>query len=519
MSAQIVESAAAQLTELASMKGEVLGGRYTITRRLAQGGVGVVYLASDAHSDQPVVIKLLGPQAQDDPEAVARFEREARRLSAIVHPNVVRMLDHGYYEGRAYLVMEYLHGEVLEARLRARGALSLPETVSITSQLLEAVGHAHVQGMMIRDIKPSNIMLCERNGRADHVVLLDFGLAKLVDEGTADITRSRIVGTMGYIAPEVLRGAPVDLRVDVYAIGVMLYRMLSGRFPFTGDNDAAVFFQTVHVDVPDLVELLPLYHGVPDGLIALVHDCLRKEPDGRPAHAAEVMERLVECVPATLLPGPAAGVTEVSPRMPSTPVLSSTATSTSGRSRLAVVAAIATVAVFLLVGGLLWGALADESAEVESAAERAMDVPVQSSTPTDPAAVDPTAVAVEPPEGSPGEPPDDSNELGEADDAVPVEPSEPKPVPPELDAPEEPIALEGVARDELHRPDRRRTARSRRNAASGRPSSSSAARETHVEPRSDEGSDVAAPAEEPSVFLSVPEERAGKSGLLSPQER
>lgn len=500
MSVRIIESPTAALTEAPSMKGEVLGGRYTILDRLAQGGVGVVYLASDAQGSEPVVLKLLGPHAQDDPDAVARFEREVRRLSAVAHPNAVRMLGHGYYEGRAFLVMEYLQGEVLEARLRARGALSLPEAVSITAQLLEAVGHAHEQGMMIRDIKPSNIMLCPRDGQADHVVLLDFGLAKLLDEGTADITRSQIVGTMGYIAPEVLRGATVDLRVDVYAIGVMLYRMLSGRFPFTGDNDAAVFFQTVHVEAPKLVELLPLYHGVPDELIALVHECLRKEPSARPEDAIELKQRLAGCVPATMLQGVPNGDLAA---LPSVPLLGvSSPGAPPARRRVTVAAAL--VAVLLGGGGLAWGLATGGSTEPEPV----LPANIRVESDVSPTTRDQTSVAA----GAPVEPEVERVEH----DAERVEP-EPtaSPVPEPTASPSELV----VADDERHRPVRRRNTRARRSPPPAPVSPSLAEPEAGADPQRDREPSVPASAEEPSVFLSVPKERAGPGSLLSAQDR
>jgi hypothetical protein len=153
--------------------------------------------------------------------------------------------------------------------------------------------------MMHRDIKPSNIMLCVRKGRANFVKILDFGMAKLI-AGEQDITTEQIVGTASYLSPEQIKGEAVDARVDVYALGVLFYRMLSGRTPFEADNNPAILYKHVNDPAPALESVLPPSHGVPAGLIELIMQCLAKEPDARPSDADAMVEALIDCVQASM---------------------------------------------------------------------------------------------------------------------------------------------------------------------------------------------------------------------------
>jgi len=280
-------------------------GRYTIVRLIARGGVGLVYLARQSVSNAAVVVKVLAANLVGDAETSARFDREAQRLRGMQHPNIVAMIDYGHANGLAYLVMEYLQGELLSAYCQRKGPLALGDFAPIAAQILKAVGYAHGQGLMHRDLKPSNIMLCTRKGRANFVKILDFGMAKLV-EGERDITSEQIVGTANYLSPEQIKGEPVDARVDVYAIGIMFYALLAGRLPFQADNNAALLYKHVHEAPPPLADALPDEHDVPPGLIALVHRCLAKDPADRPADANAVVEALIGCVPAQLFHLPVA---------------------------------------------------------------------------------------------------------------------------------------------------------------------------------------------------------------------
>jgi serine/threonine protein kinase len=286
-------------------------GRYTIVRLIARGGVGLVYLARQSLSNAAVVVKVLAANLVGDAETSARFDREAQRLRGVQHPNIVTMVDYGHAQGSAFLVMEYLQGELLSAYLQRKGRLTLVDFAPIAAQILKAVGYAHGQGLMHRDLKPTNIMLCTRKGRANFVKILDFGMAKLV-EGERDITSEQIVGTANYLSPEQIRGEATDARVDVYAIGVTFYALLCGHLPFQADNNAALLYKHVHEAPPPLADALPPGHDIPPGLIELVHRCLTKDPALRPIDANAVVEALIDCVPATLFHLPVADGNEAS---------------------------------------------------------------------------------------------------------------------------------------------------------------------------------------------------------------
>lgn len=277
----------------------LIAGRYRILEVIGRGGMGVVYSARDEEGGPEVVIKFLGSEWTGDADAAARFEREAKRLGALQHANIVRMLDFGHEDGRAYLVMEFVQGEPLAKRMRNAGQLTLTEFVPIAAQILKGVGHAHSRGVVLRDIKASNVMLCQRKGRANFVVLLDFGLAKRL-QGDTPITREYVMGTAGYIAPEALSSSPSGLGVDVYALGVLFWKMLTGAPPFEADDDAAMFYKTVHEPVPSLSDVLGKNTDVPIKLASLIERCLAKSPDDRPSDANAIVEALIDTVPARM---------------------------------------------------------------------------------------------------------------------------------------------------------------------------------------------------------------------------
>lgn len=291
--------------------GEVIAETYTILRLLGRGGMGDVYLASQPDGPD-VALKMLSERWLEQPGAVARFEREATRLKSVEHPNVVAMLGSGVDRGRPYLVMEYVAGEPLSEFLERRGVLTLREFVPIAAQILKAMGHAHLREMMIRDVKPSNIMLCVRKGRANYVKLLDFGLAKFTTK-EPQLTEGHVLGTAGYLAPEAIRGEALDVRVDVYALGVVFYQMLSGSLPFGKEQSATLLYKTLDEAPTPLVDVLPKDHEVPDAVIALVSDCLEKDREQRPSDANIIVERLIDAVPSSLFRLPTA---TLSPRTP-----------------------------------------------------------------------------------------------------------------------------------------------------------------------------------------------------------
>ncbi|MGH1341414.1 MAG: serine/threonine protein kinase [Nannocystales bacterium] len=296
----------------APQAGEVIADRYTVLRRIGRGGMGDVYLASTDDDRPNVALKMLSDRWVDQPDAVARFEREATRLSSVEHPNVVRLHGSGVDRGRPYLVMEYVDGESLSDYLERKGALTLREFVPIAAQILKGMGHAHLREMMIRDVKPSNIMLCCRKGRANFVKLLDFGLAKFTSK-EPQLTQGHVLGTAGYLAPEAIRGEELDLRVDVYAIGVVFYKMLSGVLPFADSESTTLLYKTLD-EVPTALEkVIPQGREIPEALLSLVSDCLEKDRSRRPLDANIIVERLIDSVPASLFRLPTAELSSRSP--------------------------------------------------------------------------------------------------------------------------------------------------------------------------------------------------------------
>ena len=281
--------------------GRTVGNRYAIERLIGRGGVGLVYLAHDRKERRQVVVKVLAPHWAEDRDAVARFDREARRMSELDHVNVVKMYDHGHFEGRTYIVMEFIRGEPPRRYLNRRKRLPLEEFIPIAAQILLGAGYVHERGIMLRDIKPPNIMLSEHGGKANHVKMLDFGLARLIDEDEDDeITEAHVIGTAAYMSPEQIKGEKLDVRVDVYALGVLFFLMLTGETPISGDHDAAVLVNHVHGKPKSLAERLPSTHRIPAQLIELIESCLAKDADDRPNDATAMAEALFEFIPAPL---------------------------------------------------------------------------------------------------------------------------------------------------------------------------------------------------------------------------
>ena len=277
--------------------GETIAGRYLVERCIGRGGMGVVYLASQNTLNRRVVIKVLRSNLVEDDEAIARFEREAQGLSTLQHPNVVTIFDFGSDDERAYIVMEFVEGETLSRRLRSDGIFPFPRFQRVAAQILQGIGEAHKLDLLHRDIKPANIMLCERHGNNDFVKILDFGLAKLTSGGPSVTKEQSLVGSAAFLSPEQIVGLnEIDQRVDVYALGVLFYFMLSGKRPFSAENDTALLYKHVHEAPEPLAAALPEGHSVPPHVINLIHQCLAKNPRKRPRDANEVLAHLTSQV-------------------------------------------------------------------------------------------------------------------------------------------------------------------------------------------------------------------------------
>ncbi len=233
------------------MVGAVLGGAYKIASLLAEGGMGWVYEARHLRLNKRVVVKLMARELAANPEALARFHREAEITSRLGHPNLVNVLDFGTTDdGKPYLVMEYLDGEDLERRLRRDGRLSLDAAVAITRQIASALGAAHTEGIVHRDLKPANVFLVKVPDEADFVKVLDFGISK-IKAGRTKLTRATaVMGTPEYMSPEQINGfvEDIDHRVDQWALACIAWEMLSGYSPFVADDIAAVFYRIINTD-------------------------------------------------------------------------------------------------------------------------------------------------------------------------------------------------------------------------------------------------------------------------------
>ena len=263
-------------------------GPYEITGAIGAGGMGEVYRARDTRLGRTVAIKILPSSLSADPSHRQRFEREAKAISSLDHPHICGLYDVGSDEGRDYLVMQYLEGGSLALRLE-RGALPQGEALKIAAQTADALAAAHRRGIVHRDLKPANIMLTATGAR-----LLDFGLAKGTagvgelgsTETIAALTAERtILGTLHYMAPEQVEGREADTRSDIFALGAVLYEMLTGRRPFEGESPASVIARILSSEPPLLVELAPL---TPAPLLRVVARCLAKNPDERWQSASDL---------------------------------------------------------------------------------------------------------------------------------------------------------------------------------------------------------------------------------------
>jgi curved DNA-binding protein CbpA len=278
-------------------------GKYEIIQRVGKGAMGVIYHAHDPLLDRDVALKVMAPQIADDPDQKARFEREARAVAKIVHPNVLTVFDLGYHhDGSPYIAMELLKGKDLLKTLREDPPLPLERKIAVILQVLEGLAHAHQVGIVHRDIKPANIFLSQDGT----VKIMDFGVARFTMTNVSGT--GAVVGTADYMSPEQVQGAKVDGRSDLWATGCMLYELLAGRRPFVGESLMTVFYRITH-DEPDVLEL-------PEGRVyerlrEVVGKALRRDVGQRYQTASEFTAALRDCL------GEAAGATAPAAPRPS----------------------------------------------------------------------------------------------------------------------------------------------------------------------------------------------------------
>jgi eukaryotic-like serine/threonine-protein kinase len=259
--------------------GQLLDGRYQIAAQLARGGMATVYLATDTRLDRTVALKVTHSELAADEEWVSRFIAEARSAARLSSPNIVAVYDQGSDGPLHFLAMEYVPGQTLREALSARGRLDPAEALHIIDGVLAGLAVAHAAGIVHRDIKPENVLLT----RTNDVKVADFGLARAT-AATGRTKAGMIIGTAAYLAPEQVTSGVADARSDVYATGIMLFELLTGRVPHTGDTPLAVAYKHVNEAVPAPSALVP---GLPPAMDALVALATSRDPGLRPADAAQ----------------------------------------------------------------------------------------------------------------------------------------------------------------------------------------------------------------------------------------
>ena len=257
-----------------------LQNRYRLDTEIAAGGMGTVYAGTDLRLNRRVAVKVLNQQFAGDPRFVERFRREARSVAALSHPNIASIFDYGEEDGRHFIVMELIEGSDLAKVLRSSAPLAPDVASRMATETCAALGHAHAAGVVHRDIKPGNVII----GPDDRVKVTDFGIARAVGDTTLTATGS-MLGTAHYLSPEQAMGSPVTPASDIYSTGIVLYEMLTGSVPFTGDSAVAVAMKHVSEEVPRPSSVNP---NVPAALDAIVTKATAHDPNAR-FRSAEAM--------------------------------------------------------------------------------------------------------------------------------------------------------------------------------------------------------------------------------------
>lgn len=272
----------------ASLIGRTLG-KYKIVELLGQGGMATVYIGYQQAVDRRVAIKVLPPHPGLDDQFIDRFQIEARTIARLQHPHILPLYDYGSEDDILYLAMAYIEGGTLDDRI-ARGPMTLRSAEKTLREVASAMDYAHRQGVIHRDIKPGNILI-DREG---HALLADFGIAKIAD--SANLTGTGVVGTPAYMAPEQAQGGVVDHRADIYALGVVVYQMITGRQPFTGDTPMQVLLKVMQEPAPDILDMTD---GLPPALSEVMHTVLAKDPQERYQSAVEFAEAFSRAIHAS----------------------------------------------------------------------------------------------------------------------------------------------------------------------------------------------------------------------------
>jgi serine/threonine-protein kinase len=283
---------------------EVLGGRYLLQNRIGSGGMATIYQAQDLQMDRAVAVKVLREVYSTNPKFVRRFQVEAKAASALQHPNIVQVYDYGQTDGNYYIVMELVEGTDLRRYLRSRGVLDVDRAIIIAHDVALGLGAAHRRGIVHRDVKPQNVLI----GKDGSIKLTDFGIASVYKGMNVDriTTTGMTLGTVQYFAPEQAKGEVVSPAADVYALGIVMYEMLTGHTPFDGNSLVVVAMQHIqdHPDPPG--QFNP---NIPAALEEIILRCLEKVPDMRfsdglqLARALEMFGDTKMCETVSMTPG------------------------------------------------------------------------------------------------------------------------------------------------------------------------------------------------------------------------
>ncbi len=265
--------------------GRLLVRRYELVERIAMGGMAEVWRGTDRILNRPVAIKMLHPHLANDSVLVERFRAEALAVARLSHPGIVSIFDTISDDGLAAIIMELVPGNNLRDELQQRGVLPIPQAVRVAAAIADALSVAHAADVVHRDIKPANILLCP-DGR---VMIADFGIAK-VTASEALTVAGTMLGTAGYLSPEQVEGRPTNERSDIYALGILLFEMLTGELPFGGESDAALALARLHTDPVPPSEIRP---GVPERLDHITLKALARDPDDRYQNAASMCDSLL----------------------------------------------------------------------------------------------------------------------------------------------------------------------------------------------------------------------------------
>lgn len=258
-------------------------GRYEVTSELGRGGMATVYRAVDPNSGREVAIKVLPREMMHDPQFRSRFEREIKMIASLEHPAIVPVYDVGDIDGQPYFVMRFMTGGSLSDMIE-KGSISVEETAKIIEKVAQGLAYAHRKGVIHRDLKPDNILFNDDG----EPFISDFGVAKL-SESTSNLTGSGVIGTPAYMSPEQAQGSDIDLRSDVYGLGVIVYQMLSGHQPYSADTPMGVVVKHITEPVPEILKILP---NLPEDVDAVIKTAMAKDKNQRYPNTIELAKAL-----------------------------------------------------------------------------------------------------------------------------------------------------------------------------------------------------------------------------------